>query len=63
MGLTKNVGKTDKTLRIIFGLVLLGGFVYTKNLLFLIGLIPLATGLLNYCPLYSILGINTCKKS
>ncbi len=63
MKLTKNVGKTDKTLRIFLGIVLLGGFIYTKNPLFLIGLVPLITGLLNYCPLYSIFGINTCRRS
>jgi hypothetical protein len=56
-----NVGKTDKTLRIIASAALLvwalaGGPVWAW-----IGLLPLVTGIFGVCPAYSILGINTCS--
>lgn len=58
-----NVGKTDKTLRIIAGLVLLAlGAAGVIGWWGLIGLVPLATGLINWCPVYSLLGIKTCKQ-
>ncbi|MDO9320903.1 MAG: DUF2892 domain-containing protein [Pseudomonas sp.] len=57
-----NVGRTDKLLRIGAGILLLG--LVASGLIGwwgLIGLVPLATGLLNWCPAYRLLGINTCK--
>lgn len=59
--MTKNEGKIDRTLRVIAGIVLLSLiFIGPQSLWGLIGIVPLATGLLGNCPLYSILGINTC---
>ena len=64
-----NVGGIDRILRIVVGLALIAGyFVNTEasmRWLYLIGIIPLVTGILSTCPLYSILGLNTCpmKKS
>ena len=62
----KNVGTTDRALRIIAGLVLLANFFLglggSLNWLFLIGIVPLATGLLGRCPAYSIFGIKTCAR-
>ena len=58
-----NVGKTDKILRIIAGLaLLLLGATGVIGWWGLIGLVPLATGLLGWCPAYSLLGIKTCGK-
>jgi hypothetical protein len=58
-----NVGKTDKILRIIAGLaLLLLGAIGVIGWWGLIGLVPLATGLLGWCPAYSLLGIKTCGK-
>ncbi len=60
----KNVGSLDKTLRIILGLGLLSLLFLLEapmNYLGLIGLVPLGTSLMGWCPLYSLLGINTCK--
>lgn len=56
-----NVGKTERTIRILLGafIVLLG--VYYKNWWGIIGLIPIITGIIGYCPLSDILGISTCK--
>lgn len=56
-----NVGGVDRMLRIIAGLVILAlGAVGPLGWWGLIGLVPLATGLMRYCPAYSILGIRTC---
>ncbi len=58
-----NVGKTDKILRIVAGLVLLAlGATGVIGWWGLIGLVPLATGLLSWCPAYGLLGIKTCGK-
>lgn len=62
MDMPKNVGPTDKSIRIGAGAVLLlfglfkGGWLFT-----LIGIILLATGFLGTCPAYTLLGKNTNK--
>ncbi len=59
--MTRNEGTIDRALRIIVGLVLLSlVFIGPQTLWGLVGLIPLATGLLGWCPAYSLLGLNTC---
>ncbi|MFG5382243.1 MULTISPECIES: DUF2892 domain-containing protein [unclassified Yoonia] len=62
--MTKNVGTLDRVLRIVLGVALLIGFFLNRDgaysWLYLIGIVPLATGLLSTCPLYSLLGIRTC---
>ncbi len=59
-----NVGGIDRVLRIVVGLALLAGFFLNTDgayrWAYLIGIVPLATGLFSTCPLYSILGISTC---
>lgn len=60
--MAKNEGTIDRVLRILLGLALLSiVFVGPQTLWGLVGLVPLATGLIGNCPLYSILGINTCS--
>ena len=57
-----NVGGIDKVLRIIAGVILIA--LATTGIIGLwgwIGIVPLLTGLFNFCPLYSVLGIKTCK--
>lgn len=57
-----NVGSADKALRIVLGLVLIGlTLTQVIGIWGWIGLVPLVTGLFNFCPLYSVLGINSCK--
>lgn len=59
-----NVGGIDRSIRIIAGLVILSlYFVLDENtrLWALIGLIPLLTGLIGWCPAYLPFGIRTCK--
>lgn len=62
--LKTNVGGIDRILRIAVGLALIAGFFLNPDAsmrwLYLIGIVPLATGLMSSCPLYSILGLNTC---
>ena len=56
-----NVVRTDRTIRIIAGVVIIALGFYYQSLWGVIGLIPLLTGLFRSCVLYSLLGINTCK--
>lgn len=58
-----NVGTPDRVFRIVLGIALLALFVLAEGTLKyvgLIGIIPLVTGLFRFCPLYAILGLNTC---
>ena len=57
----QNVGGIDKVLRIIVGLALIAiVFVGPQTPWGWIGVIPLVTGLFGFCPLYKLIGINTC---
>jgi len=59
--MSNNVGKADRSVRIVFGLiVLLLGF-YFQSWWGLIGLIPILTSVIGWCPAYSIFGISSCK--
>ena len=57
----KNVGTADRIVRLILGVVIIGLGLYFKSWWGVIGIIPLATGLIGYCGLYRLFGINTCK--
>lgn len=60
----KNVGTIDKTLRLIFAAGLFSlFFILEGNSRYwaLTGLIPLITGLMNSCPIWAMVGINTIK--
>lgn len=57
----KNEGTVDRILRVIVGLVLLSlVFIGPQTNWGWIGIIPLVTGLIGSCPVYSVLGIRTC---
>ena len=59
--MSRNVGTTDRVLRVTFGLVLLSLVITGPHTAWgYLGLIPLFTGLFGTCPLYSLLGFNTC---
>ena len=63
--MTKNVGSVDRVIRIIVGLALLSLlFILEGNARWwgLIGLGPIMTAAIGYCPPYAWLGINTCAK-
>lgn len=58
----KNVGSFDRIFRITIGLAIgLAGYYY-NSWWGLIGLIPVATALINFCPLYWLFKISTAKK-
>lgn len=58
-----NEGQLDRIFRITIGLVLLSLIFFGPQTMWgLVGLVPLATGVFGFCPLYKILGVNTCKK-
>lgn len=57
-----NMGTLDRSLRILLGLVLVGLAVAgTVGWWGWLGVIPLATALVGWCPLYTVLGLSTCK--
>lgn len=57
----QNEGILDRAVRVIIGLVLLAlVFFGPKTPLGWIGIVPLATGLIGWCPLYTLLGFRTC---
>ncbi|AOF81626.1 hypothetical protein BSY238_2790 [Methyloversatilis sp. RAC08] len=61
-----NVGGIDKIARIVIGLALIAlAATGTVGVWGYIGIVPVLTGLFNFCPVYPLLGINTCgvKKS
>ena len=56
-----NEGGIDRALRVIVGLAVLSlAFVGPRTPWGYVGLVPLLTGLVGFCPLYALLGINTC---
>ncbi|MBN8873133.1 MAG: DUF2892 domain-containing protein [Rhodospirillales bacterium] len=62
--MTRNVGSVDRVLRVIVGLVLIAlVFVGPETPWGWIGLIPLGSALIGFCPLYSLLGVNTCRRT
>jgi hypothetical protein len=61
-----NVGGIDRVFRIVAGIVLLALVFVLKSedglwLWGLVGIVPLATGLMNWCPAYSLFGASTCS--
>ena len=56
-----NEGTLDRTLRVIAGLALISlVFVGPQTPFGWIGVVPLITGLIGWCPVYTLLGLNTC---
>lgn len=62
--MTKNIGNFERILRIVVGFALIAAFFLNDSAyswLYLLGIVPLATGVIGWCPPYQLLGINTCK--
>lgn len=57
-----NVGGIDRILRIVAGIALIVWAIAGGPVWAWIGVVPLATGLLRWCPLYPMLGFTTCGK-
>jgi len=56
----RNMGTSDRLIRVVAGLVIGSLGIYFSSWWGLIGLLPLGTSLIGWCPPYSLLGINTC---
>ncbi|WP_394730834.1 DUF2892 domain-containing protein [Altererythrobacter sp. GH1-8] len=62
--MTRNEGTVDRVLRVIVGLVLIAlALTGTFSPWGWVGVVPLVTGLVGMCPIYSLLGVSTCKVS
>lgn len=65
----KNVGKTDRIIRVVLAIVFAGLYLTQTvqgtfgMVLLVLGGIFLATSLISFCPIYSLLGMSTCKTS
>jgi len=57
-----NMGKTDRIVRAIVGTGIIAAGVYFQSWLGAIGLIPLFTAAIGWCPAYVPFGISSCKK-
>jgi Protein of unknown function (DUF2892) len=58
-----NVGGIDRVLRIVLGLTLIAVvFVGPQTPWGWIGVVPLLTGMMRTCPLYTLIGLNTCPR-
>ncbi len=58
----KNIGTTDRIIRVVLGLVIIGLGIYYGSWWGLLGLIPLATAAMGWCGLYSLFGLSTCPE-
>jgi hypothetical protein len=59
--MTTNEGSIDRALRVIVGLGILSlAFIGPQTPWAYIGIVPVLTGLIGWCPAYTLLGINTC---
>ena len=57
-----NMGTADRSLRVVLGLVLIGlAATGTVGWWGWLGVVPLATALMGWCPAYTLLGVKTCK--
>lgn len=60
----QNIHNIERVVRVVVGLLLVSQAVMgIKNPWFFLGVVPILTGILGWCPPYQLLGISTCKKS
>lgn len=63
MQFAKNMGSVDRALRAALGLLLIAlALTGTVGLWGYVGIIPLATAFISFCPLYPLIGLKTCKE-
>ncbi|MEN6375123.1 MAG: DUF2892 domain-containing protein [Smithella sp.] len=55
-----NVGKTDKIFRIILGIIIILAGIYFQSWWGAIGIVPIVTGFIRWCPAYLPFGFSTC---
>ncbi len=59
----KNVGKVDMIIRVILGIVIASVGIVYQSWWGLVAIVPLLTAFINFCPLYTIIGCNTCSSN
>lgn len=59
--MTRNVGSADRAIRIVVGLGIIAAGIAYGSWWGAIGAVPLLTGLIGWCPPYSLFGISTCR--
>lgn len=57
-----NVGKADKIIRLIIGAGIIGAGVYFQSWWGAVGVVPIITAAIGWCPAYLPFGLSTCKK-
>lgn len=58
-----NVGGIDRIIRIVVGVALIVWVLFANGPVWAwLGVIPLVTALVNFCPIYNLLGISSCRK-
>jgi hypothetical protein len=58
----KNIGSVERVIRIIAGIAIISlAFVGPQSAWAYLGIVPLATGLIGWCPPYALFGFSTCK--
>ena len=57
-----NIGSTDRMIRFALGAIIIAVGYYFKSWWGVVGVVPIITGLLNYCPAYNLIGVSTKKK-
>ena len=63
--MTRNVGSMDRLIRLVIGVLVLGLYGALEapwRYVTLLGLIPVGTALTGTCPIYTLLGIDTCSR-
>ena len=59
----KNIGNIDRVLRLIAGAAIIGAGFFFQSWWGALGIVPLSTAFIRWCPAYPLLGINTCKSA
>jgi len=59
----KNIGNADKLIRVVIALAIGGLGLYFNSWWGLLGIVPLLTAFISFCPLYSFFGLNTVRKN
>lgn len=58
----KNIGVTDRIIRILIGVAIAGAGIYYKSWWGIVALVPLVTAAIGYCPLWAMLKMDSAKK-
>jgi len=58
----RNEGTVDRVVRIVLGVALLAFGLFTRSWVGAIGVVPLLTGAVGFCPLYRLIGVQTCER-